>query len=238
MLMKNRYWSFQQWKDRLKLRWAMRGSVASPMTTTALPTEQQQEKSAEQKFKEARGFSMATAPLPWSEDIAAHNKAIDVEYDEEIARRKVAFLAGEYKPRFLNLSDDVMSDDRLEAIVERHEKPTPDEIDWRLEMTLAPGRRVNVTTDVGVPMQPVLSDVQYHEARMAGALGREVKAMEQGTTTGMRTPRDIIGSRASIVEACRGDERMADQVEASARQMFNVEDLDTPLPEMKDAQSS
>jgi hypothetical protein len=84
-------------------------------------------------------------------------------------------------------------------------------------------------------MQPVLTDTEMFQARMAGALGREVAGVEKGKTPAIRTPRDLIGSRASIVEACRGSEAMADQVEQSAREMFGVTDLDAPLPEMKDA---
>lgn len=218
-----------KWLERLKLRWALRGSTTSPMSTGALPgTEQRAEETAAQKFKREHGFSEATTPMPWSEDISKHNAAIDKEYREEVERRRFAYLCGEYKPQFVDTSD--MTPDRIEDL-RNGATPGIDEINWHLEMTLSPGRRVNVTADIGVPVQPVLSDIEHFEARMAGSLGREVAAIERGKAPAFKTARDFIGSRESILAAVGDNEAVADQVEANARKMFGVEDLDAPLPE-------
>ncbi len=215
--------------ERLKLRWALRGSTTSPMSTGALPgTEQRAEETSAQKFKREHGYSEATTPMPWGEDISKHNAEVDKEYREEVKRRRFAYLCGEYRPQFIDTSD--MTPERIEDL--RHGAiPGVDEINWHLEMTARPGARVDVTEDVGVPVQPVLSDIEHFEARMAGSLGREVAAIERGKAPGFKTARDFIGSRASILAAVGGNDAMADQVEANARQMFGVEDLDAPLPE-------
>lgn len=209
--------SFRLWQ-RLKLRWAMRGTPNHPLTTGSLPgTEQHAEETSAQKFKRERGFSEATDPLPWSEDISQHNKAVAEEYNAEIALRKLAYAEGRYQPRMFC---EVWHPEMGEYVPE---------VNWDLEMTLMPGRRVDVTKSPGVPMQPALTVSELTEARIAGNLAREVTALEQGTKQDPKTPREFIGSRQTILANVGGDEAIADQVEESARKAFGVEDLDAPL---------
>lgn len=188
--------------------------------TMAIPTVQHEELSDEEKFRREHGYSKARVPLPWSEDIARHNAEVDAEYNAEIERRKVAMRAGEYKPRWVLYDLDVLPDPR-----------NPDHVDWHLEMSMDPGRRVNVTKDAGVPMQPMVSDDEMASRRAVKRLDLGLKKWDEASGTLVpKTVREIIGSRHSILEACHWNEQMADQVEATACETFGVASVDEPLP--------
>lgn len=284
----------RSWWQRLKQR--MAGSM-HPVGTLAAPMGQHLEETADQKWQRAHGFSAARAPLPWGEDITKHNVAVDQEYQEEIAARKAALLAGQYTPRFLKSSayqdEKVLNDTApigtyrvlrdghfvrdtsehydafqdeythgpwvLYGTVTTHavaesarglemapvDRPDglsviyaygldvlkPEEVDWDLELSVSPGRRTNVTTDPGVPHQPMLTQQEYDEVKALSAMLATVRAAEIEA----KTPRAIIGSRQTILDACGGDEQVADQVEASARKHFGVADLDALFPAKVDA---
>jgi hypothetical protein len=197
----------RSWWQRFVRRF--RGSL-QPEGTLAAPTGQHYQENAEARFYREHGYARATAPLPWGEDITAHNGEVEREYREEVARRQAAYEIGAYVPRYFCESLD-----------------TPgvfDRVNWDLEMSLLPGRRVNLTDSPGVPMQPVLTSAEHRQAREVGHLGRVVSGLER-----QRTIRDEIGSREDILAFVGGNADIADQVEDKARELFGVEDLDAPL---------
>lgn len=197
-----------QWKDRLRQKWS--GSLR-PEGTIALPapTAQHYQENEDGRFRREHGFAPATRPAEWSADITEHNTAVQQEYAAEVERLKAAYSVGEYHPRFFC---DVWDAGISEYVA------TPN---WDLEMTLRPGGRVNVTKDPGVPMQPTLTEADVQQAREIGMLGREVNALETDPI------RRYVGTRQEILRACGGDERIADEVEAKARELMN----DANLPE-------
>lgn len=195
-----------RWLERLKLRWALRGSQPHAFDLTA-GTEQHRQMTADERFHEAHGFAAATRPAPWTSDITTHNTEVRLEYDAEVIRRQQAWVDGTYTPRFFN---DVPDGTML------------GEVNWDLEMTLRPGARLDLTCDSGVPMQDPVTLADLEAAREAGHLGREVDAIERGIG-----PRDVesllrtyVGSRAEVLAACGGNEAMADQVFAKGRQLL------------------
>lgn len=204
--------------DRLRLRWALRGSSSSPLTPTSPGREQVHQDTAEEAFRKTHGYSQATAPLPATADISKHNAEVQREYDAEVERRKLAYEAGEYKPRFYMDAWNVFYD-RFVPVV-----------NWDLEMTLRPGARVDVTKDIGVPIQPPLSLQQETEARIAGNLGREVALLEKGVDRPVRTLRELTGTREEMLKACNGNVELCDELETMLRETFKVKSLDDPIP--------
>lgn len=220
----------RSWWQRMKAR--MSGSM-HPVGTIAAPMGQHYEMTAEQKYKAEHGFSAATTPAPWSDDIRAHNKEIDREYAEEIEYRKKAFLEGKYQPRFIQVPGFEASTEawaHYEAVVQKREPILADDINWDLEMSMDHSRRVDITNDDSIK-QPSLTVTEAFEARLAGNMGREVANLERGGSPVAQSPRDVIGSRARILAECGGSEELADQVEQKAREFFEVEDLDAPMPQ-------
>jgi hypothetical protein len=192
------------WLERLKLRWALRGSQPHAFDLTA-GTEQHRQQTAAERFHQEHGYSQATAPAEWTEDIAKHNQEVRDEYRAEVQRRQDAYLAGEYLPRFFFPRTDPVS---LRQVTT--------DVNWDLEMTLLPGRRVDVTKETGVPIQPPLSEADYETASQIGRLGREVTAAETDPV------RKYLGSREDVLAACGGDAGETDKVEAKARALFGV----------------
>lgn len=207
----------RKWLTAIRL-----GSIRIDHTegTMAIPTVQNEDLSDEEQFRREHGYSKARVPLPWSEDISKHNAEVDAEYNAEIGRRKVLMLAGEYKPRWVLYGLDVLPD------------PTnPDHVDWHLEMSMDPGRRVNVTKDVGVPMQPMVSDDEMAQRRAVGRLRRGLSVLDPTNPAKVpATVRALIGSRYKVLEECHWNETLADQVEAAACKTFGVASVDAPLP--------
>ena len=199
MLIKNRWWSLAQWKERLRQKWS--GSV---QPTIPAPTAQHYQMTAAERWRRDHGYSQATTPAPWTEDIQKHNQTVAAEYHAEIVRRKKAFELGEYLPRFF------MDSDVNPGVY--------DEVNWDLEMSLLPGRRVDVTKAVGVPMQPPLSEAEYEQGREIGNLARAVAATETDPIT------RYVGTREEVLRACNGDEARADSVFAKARELFGEPD--------------
>lgn len=236
------------WLTNLKLRWATRSSAGQP-GTLGVPLEQHEQLSDREKWRREHGYSAAFSPDEWSEDIARHNAEVEKEYQQEVETRRAAYMAGTYKPRFLMTGSFVY--DAVLAGVALAEF-TPAEIvgciDWDLELSADPGRRINVTKDTGKPLIPVLSDsdvsLQKQIDRYAGAMAKMAHLQAGGPSLYQsardsnhkivvpprRTVRDLIGSRESILLAVGNNREMADQVERHALNMFGVKSLDEPVP--------
>ncbi len=222
------------WLSRFRQRF--RGSLDTTGTAVLpAPTEQHAEKTVEQRFKEEHGYSQASEPERWTEDISKHNAAVQQEYSYEIESRKAAFVLGDYVPRFF---ERMLTDDENAHYAEKTVEGAQvraglvAEVNWDLELTLRPGARVDVTETDGVVKQPLVSDVA--QARAHGELGREVASLEREearahvAALGPKSVRDVIGTRAMILKATNGNEALANQAEAKAREVFGVDDLDAP----------
>lgn len=198
------------WWTRLKLR--LRGSIATEGTATLpAPTGQHYEETEREKWAREHGFSAAFDPMPFSEDIAQHNAAVDREYAEEVERRKEGYTAGTYRPTVLVLTSDVPPE-RVQQIV-MGQRPTADEINWHLDMSADPGRRTNVTT-LERPAPPPREVLEA--AREAGRLAAEVRLEEhrQGITAERPAILNrVVGSREDVLKRVGGNEAMADAVE-------------------------
>jgi len=229
---------------RIRAWWGLLDIKAQAIGTAAFPVGQHEELTDAERFKREHGYSAAFAPLPATPELEAHNRAIEAEYAAEVEARKALLAKGLYRPRFLHPSltmeqemevlalahplarsdaRHTMTRERITAI-QMGATPRVDEVDWHLEMTLEPGRRVNVTKDAGAPMLdlPTQSAMeQAAERRELAARVAEVEAQVRG-----RTVRSILGSRAQTLAACRGDESMADEIEARAMRAYGVTSLD------------
>lgn len=220
---------------RILNRWRFGRMSVTGTSALPIPTEQQAVLTDEDKFKRDHGFSAATTPAPWTEDIARHNAQADRDYAAAVQELKDGYLAGTYRPRFLMFED--LADERVGAIM-AGDKPTVDEVNWHLEMTLQRGARENVTKIQ--PLWPVLTDADAADAREAGNLARVVAGLErqQGLHTldtrmqaaRLSPIRQAIGTREQILQQCGGNTALADAVERKAREEFGVEDLDA-VPE-------
>lgn len=204
------------------------GGSVQPVGTIAAPTAIHYEKTAEEKYKEEHGFSMASTPMPWSDDISAHNAGIEKAYQEAVEELKLQFLAGEYRPRFLaSFTNELQAwlvTNPGKTFADAPPEMQVDCIAWDLEMTADRGARADVTKDVGVEMlpEPTLEDIQV--ARESGHLSRLIAATKEGRKM---TYREAFGlSREEILAQARGDQAVADQVEDMARKTFGVESLD------------
>lgn len=224
--------------DRLRIFLErFRGSI-QPTGTMSAPTAQHEQKTVEQKFREEHGYSMAGEADAWSEDISQHNAEVQAEYDAEVERRKAAMLAGTYQPRYA--TSDYMH--RMELRGDERPPLTPDDIDWHLEMATRPGARADVTTEPGVQMQPDANATTYAQAEEVRHMRQTVASLENQNASrkladeakdviGGMVPTNIrllIGTRAKILAAVGGNERLADQVEDKARDTFGTDDLDAP----------
>lgn len=164
----------RQLLNKLRLRRAL-----TPSTTAGIPMqshEQHAELTDDQKWEKAHGFSVARAPMPWTDEQTAHNLAVDTHYDEQILERQAAYLNGTYQPRFIitdpNIFAEAMSARERGVMVPIHC------INWHLEMSMRPEARVNVTHE-SEKQQASLTPEELAQAREAGRLGREVAGLEQ-----------------------------------------------------------
>lgn len=122
-----------------------------------------------------------------TEDIALHNKALEDEYAAEIEARKVGMRAGLYRPRFCLSQRRNDATGELERWdFEKHHND-PEWVNWDLEMSMEPGRRLDVTKGSGLPSEappPVPSQEQIareKEARLLRiAIERNENAAEMG----------------------------------------------------------
>jgi hypothetical protein len=118
-----------RWLKGLERLWANRPTAESPLMMARTGSAMVQ-----------KDYSPAMQPAEATPEIAAHNQAIEQEYQAEVDRRKAAFERGEYQPRHMYALED-----------------TPDVYDqvaWDLEMSradLLPGRRADVTRESGRP---------------------------------------------------------------------------------------
>lgn len=198
---------WNSWWNRVKRAMAhadavTRGEVTRPRT------EQRRELTDAEKWQQEHGFSAAVTPMPATADISKHNAVIDREYRDEIERRQALMRHGAYRPRFALATYDPFG-----AL-------TVDQVDWDLEMTADPLRRLDLTHETAT-QQPMPDEVDLATAREIGTLAREVAALERDDVlAGVRL---ITGSREELLKAVGGDEALADQLEAKAR-LF-VEDV-------------
>lgn len=232
---------------RLRQWWGLRNLTLGTSGTMAMPVGQHEQLSEAEAFRREHGYSAGFEPELATPEIAAHNAAINAEYNEEIDRRCKAMQAGDYRPRFLNpqltsnqrlhlltiegrgerhAMEQALLDARLTTIAGNPSLANYEEVNWHLELTMEPGRRVDVTTGTGQPfLQPVTPEAiaQANEIRTLKAKVTEREALGREMTA-----RDLIGSRESVLAACGGNEALADQVEANAMRTFGVTSLDEP----------
>ena len=230
---------------RIRQWWGLRNLALGTSGTMAMPVGQHEQLSEAEAFRREHGYSAGFEPERATPEIAAHNRAIDAEYNEEVDRRFKAMQAGDYSPRFLLpaltsaqmmqllLIDDpgeryavehALFDARAMVISNNPSLAAYEEVNWHMEMTLLPGRRTDVTKGTGQPfLQPVTPEAiaQANEIRTLRSKVTEREALGRE-----RTVRDIIGSRESVLDACGGNESMADAVEANAKRSFGVDSLD------------
>lgn len=230
---------------RVRAWLGMRSLTLSPMGTSAIPVGQHEQLSEAEAFRREHGYSAGFEPEQATPEIAAHNRAISAEYDEEIDRRFKAMKAGEYRPRFLSpqlTPKQMLSLLAVENDVKRHALEREmliargatigaapslagfEEVNWHLEMTTLPGRRTDVTTGTGLPFLTPATPEALAQANEIRAL--KARVAEREALGRERTVRDIIGSRESILAVVGGNESMADAVEANAKRTFGVDDLD------------
>lgn len=209
--------ALRKWIQRTLRRLRIDRSVHLSETLRA-PTEQHAVLTDAQKFKRDHGYEMATEAAPWTEDITKHNNAVEREYQQVVAELKAAYDHGMYRPRFL-LSDTI-GDERMGEIL-TGARPTEDEINWDLEMTMHPIARANVTKSTLKPVLALLTKDDEAVARQIGHFHRLVNAEERKQSR--RTVESVLGTREEILAACGGNEALADQVEAKARAEFGLE---------------
>ena len=215
--------------DRLRLRWATRGSVAAPISTTAIPTEQREQLTADQKWAQEHGFSAAFPSMPDTVETAAHNKAIDDEYRDEVKLRKDAWISGEYQPRFFVVESDNYCRLKPSDIESLRLSASVDSVNWDLEMSMLPGRRTDVTHERAKQLETVTPD--HVAGQMAiDAAGRSLTDAELGRRETPRTVRDLVGSRATILRLVGGDAEKADAIERKALELLGAESMDAPIP--------
>ncbi len=106
---------------------------------------------------------------------------------------------------------------------------SPENVNWDLELTMEPGRRLDVTTSTGVPQnapapsaQEIADDLEARRLRVA--IDR-IEDMDVRLVLGP-TVADMVGNRETIIEACGGNEAEADKVIAKALEMFGAKSLD------------
>lgn len=232
---------------RLRQWWGMRNLHVGVTGTMAMPVGQHEQLSEAEAFRREHGYSAGFEPELATPEIAAHNQAIDAEYNEEIERRFKAMQAGDYIPRFLlpvltsaqridllNIDDPYaryqleqgLMEARAMTITNNPALAAFEEVNWHMELAMEPGRRVDVTKGTGQPfLQPVTPEAlaQANEIRTLKAKVTEREALGREMTA-----RDLIGSRESVLAACGGNEALADQVEANAMRTFGVTSLDEP----------
>jgi hypothetical protein len=209
----------REWLQQLRLRWRFRQTLPAE-GTAALPTPTVQHEDG------ARDYAHAIAPLPQTDEQQAHNAAIEAEYQAEIDLRRGLMRRGLYKARFYNMAPPA------------HDLPgggttgdwlnDPDRVNWDLELTLDAGRRLNLTTDPGTVPQPLVTREEVAERQATTRVIERLDRVEAGRLAAV-TARDLIGTRAQILAACYGNAAMADLVEAKARDVLGVEDLDAPV---------
>jgi hypothetical protein len=232
---------------RIRQWWGLRNLTVGTSGTMAMPVGQHEQLSEAEAFRREHGYSAGFEPERATPEVAAHNAAVEAEYQNEILKRYEEMKAGTYRPRFLNpdLTDDqrltllyvndnvkrfameqAMLDARAQAIAHDPTLAAFQEVNWHMELTLEPGRRVDVTKGTGQPfLQPVTPEAlaQANEIRTLKAKVTEREALGREMTA-----RDLIGSRESVLAACGGNEALADQVEANAMRTFGVTSLDEP----------
>jgi hypothetical protein len=208
-------WRHRFW--RLRMRWAFRRSNSVVGTASLPANELHEDDTQEEAFRRSHGYARARVPMPQTDEQQAHNRALDEEYAAEIAHRKNLLQAGEYKARFYTTVFQPTAEELL----------NPDCVNWDMELTMEPGRRRDVTKETGIPLQPVITPDQVAERRAVDQMIAGLDRMQAGEQ--VITVRDLVGSRQHILDACHGNEAMADQVEQKARDTFGVTDLDLPL---------
>lgn len=216
---------------RLKTWWRLRGATAAPIGTLAVPVGQHKMLTDEEKWKREHGFSAATAPLPATAEIAAHNMEIDQEYYAEIDRRKALFEAGEYRPRFMCVRPGhevppglVGHANEVAAWVLAN--PGAVDINWDLEMTLDAGRRHDVTSESGKPVlpMPTSEDVrQVAELREAQDAVSRAEAANIARDLGGLTP-SVVMRRLGLTDeairaACGDDDVLFAKLKARAEEV-------------------
>ncbi len=222
--------------EKLKLRWHLRGSTPAPLTTMAIPTAQHEMLSEDEKWKREHGFSAATSPMADTAETAAHNRAIDEEYQEEIDRRKALMEAGEYTPRFATLRpgheipEDLVGNGPT-IVSWMLANPGAVDVNWHLELTLEPGRRADVTKDIGKDVLPMPTAEDLAQVAEITRQRRKVEAIEAERAfapfkTDEPVDRDDLMTglgltQADILEACGGNEALAAQVAAKANTLID-----------------
>lgn len=216
--------------EKLKLRWHLRGSTQAPLSTTAIPTAQHEMLSEDEKWKREHGFSAATSPMADTAETAAHNRAIDEEYQAEIDHRKELFDKGEYLPRFITVREGHEMPPELlgnapAIIAWMQAHPMACDINWHLELTLEPGRRADVTKDIGKPVLPMPTAEDLAQVDELNRQRRKVEAIEAERAlapfrSDERTRDDVVYglglSPDDILAACGGDAALAAQVQEKA----------------------
>ena len=216
------------WFERLKMRWHMRGSAAAPLTTTAIPTQQHEMLTDAEKFKRDHGYSASTAPMPATPEIEAHNAAVEQEYRDEIDRRKAAFERGEYTPRFMMVRPGheapmFLDDQGIQDWILRN--PGLIDVNWDLEMSQGPGRRVDVTEDIGKPVLPMPTADDLAQVNEVNRQRRRVEAIEAEVALGplrISAPDQQAAAKAlgltfaEILDGCGGNVALAHQVAKKA----------------------
>lgn len=222
------------WYRRLLARLKIGTLHASGTMAFPAPEGQHEELTADAKWKREHGFSAATAPDEWTEDIARHNKAVNVAYRASVAHMQQDYVSGLYRPRFLLGEEQESGDGGIPparyAELLAGAAPRVDEINWDLEMTLQAGARVDVTKSTGVPVLPMPTAEDLAVAESSRRLMTEVQRMEAGDGPRGGSVRSLIGTRKEILAFCGGDEAQADAVEEHARKLFDVADLNDPIP--------
>lgn len=216
--------------EKLKLRWHLRGSTPAPLTTTAIPTAQHEMLSEDEKWKREHGFSAATSPMADTAETEAHNRAIDEEYQEEIERRKALMEAGEYMPRFATLRpgheipEDLVGNGPA-IVAWMLANPGAVDVNWHLELTLEPGRRADVTKDIGKPVLQMPTAEDLAQVDELNRQRRKLEALEAARAlapfrSDEPTRDDVLHGLGlnpdDILAACGGDEALAAQVQQKA----------------------
>lgn len=191
--------------------------------------------SEDEKWKREHGFSAATSQMADTAETAAHNRAVDEEYQAEIDYRKALFDKDEYLPRFITVREghelpaDLLGNaPAIIAWMQAH--PMACDINWHLELTLEPGRRADVTKDIGKPVLPMPTAEDLAQVDELNRQRRKVEAIEAQRAfapfaTDEPTREDVVYSLGlspeEILSACNGNEALAAQVAAKANALID-----------------